>query len=199
MKTYISVFFLFFLSLTSSCHKDLGPDIPASYVPESLKQMLPYKNGQVIRFISSSGHLIEASISIQSTIVEKHNCQSCPVYEREEIISYTFSAGTRTFVQVTVDTRPFLFIRIFSPADNYVSFRDFTFDIMPGVSQAVCNLPRQSCVSSVTLNGTTYTNVSVRLTDGGLAANDIIKAYHTTAKGLVGFEYGNGNIYSLKE
>ena len=199
MKRYITVLFLFFLLLTSSCHKDLGPEIPISYVPGSLKQMLPYKNGQVIRYISNSGHLIEASISIQTIIMDKHRCQGCPVYEREEIITYTFSAATGTFIQITVDTRPFIFIKIFSPVDNYISFRDFTINTIDGVPQPACNQPRHSCVPVITLNGTTYTDVLIRTTDGGLAAKDIIKAYHSSSKGLVGFEYGDGTIYSLKE
>lgn len=198
MKTHISVLFLFFLSLTSSCHKDLGPDIPISYIPESLKQMLPYKKGQIIRYISTSAHLIEASISMQTTIVEKHNCQSCPAYEKEEIISYEFLVGTKPFVRLSIDTRPIIFMSILSPVDNYQIGGGFDFNTMPGIPQPACTGQRQYCLPSITLNGTTYTNVLVS-TNGPTAGHVLSKAYYITSKGLIGFEYGNGYTYSLKE
>ena len=198
MKNNVSVLLLFFLSFVLSCRKDLGPGIPTLYVPESLKQMLPYKNGQIIRYISTSGHLIEASISMETKIWEKSNCIGCTPYEREETIGYEFLVGTNPFVRLSIDTRPIIFMSIFSPVDNYQIGGGFDFNTVPGVPQPACSGPRQYCLPSVTLNGNTYTNVLVA-TNGTTAAKDITKAYYIISKGLIGFEYGNGYTYSLKE
>ena len=193
MKTIIPVCVSFFLVLVVSCKKD---KVPTTYVPDYLKEMLPYQNGQTIRFNGNYG-VIDAIISASSGFVTKSACSSCEPYVREEYLEYRFNVGTKPFVKFSVDVRPNVFLGIYSPMANFQSGGGFDFLTKEGIPQPICDGPRQTCLSTLILNGKSYSNVlEIR---NGTSADQIIKAYYTVEKGLIGFAYGNGSIYYLDE
>ena len=183
---------ILFFPLFTSCKKD---KVETTYVPTYLKQMLPYTNGQSIRFIGSNGGIIEANISVTSGFVEKSNCASCEIYAREEYINYYFKVGIHPFAQFSADIRPIIFMSIFSPQDNYQIGGGFDFLIAEGMAQPICNGPRQMCLSNIVLNGQTYNNV-LEVISGATGSNQLTKAYYTVTQGLIGFRYGNGFTFT---
>ena len=193
MKTIIIVCITFLFVLLTSCKKD---KVPTTYVPDYLKQMLPYHDGQTIRFNGNYG-VIDAIISAKSGFITKSSCPSCDPYIREEYLEYHFNVGTTRFVKISVDVRPNVFLGIYSPLANFQSGGGFDFLTKEGLPQFICNGPRQTCLTSIVLNGKTYFNVlEIR---NGTSADQIIEAYYSVEKGLIGFAYGNGSIYYLVE
>ena len=192
IKNKISLLLLFASVLLFSCKKD---KIDTVYVPDYLKQMLPYSDGQIIHFVDSNGETTEATIIMTSGFQEKSNCPSCPVYIREEYYKYAFKVGNRQFIQLDVDVRPNIFMSIFSPLDDFQFGAGFDFMTQDRVAQFICNGPRQTCINSIILNGKIYTNV-LEIISGAVAADQLTKAYYSTTLGLIGFRYGNGFTYT---
>ncbi len=192
MKKNITLIIILIVVLFSSCKKD---KVGITYVPKYLKQMLPYSNGQTISFTDSTGNTLDATISVASAIIEKSNCASCPVYAKDEYINYNFFVGTHPFVQISVDVRPYIFMGIFSPLDNYQQGNGFDFMVEEGKSQPVCNGPRQTCLSSIVLNGRIYTNI-LEVISGATDSMQLTKAYYSATQGLIGFKYGSGFTYT---
>ena len=195
MRTNISWCALFLLFLVVSCRKDKIPTLPAS--PE-LKKMLPYQNGQIVRFASTQGRVVEAVVTTKMGVVKKSACATCDVEVYEEYMECIFTAGTRPFVQMSVDNRPNVFMTISSPEDNYQIGGGFDFATIEGTSQPSCTAPRQACLDSVVLNGKTYPKV-LEVISGANGSSQLTKAYYTVNKGLLAFAYGNGNTYLLVE
>lgn len=192
MKSNIIITILLVIGSFTSCKKD---NVGITYVPAYLKQMLPYSNGQTIRFIDSNGGTIQANITVTSGITEKSNCASCPVYAKEEYINYEFKVGINQFIRISIDVRPNIFVSIFSPLDNYQIGNGFDFLVEEGIPQPVCNGPRQTCISSIILNGQTYTNI-LEVISGATSSTQLTKAYFSSTQGLIGFKYGSGFTYT---
>ncbi|MCW3080618.1 hypothetical protein [Segetibacter sp.] len=194
MRRFITLSICLALIL-SSCHKE---KFPTRYVPDSLKQMVPYRDADVIQYANASGSILNVRIGKEGGFIEKSTCVGCEPYEREETIGYVFYVGVKTLVRLSIDTRPFIFMTIYSPEDNYQIGGGFDFATVEGVPLPLCspNLPRQKCLSSVTLNGKIYYNV-LEANNFTTAPKELSKAYYTVEKGLVAFSYGNGNTYSL--
>ena len=89
MKTVFSLGAIFFLILSSSCKKNNEKDINI-YVPAYLKQMLPYTNGQIIRYTKGSGSPVQATITIEGGFSPHSSCAGCAPYSNEEYINYYF-------------------------------------------------------------------------------------------------------------
>lgn len=182
------------LSITSllySCKKD--NKVPLTQVPAWLKQMVPYQPGQVIRFDNGTGGIISATVEKTTLISEQSGCAGCPVSKRVEYFEYYIKAGSNRFIELIIDYRPVVFLRIWSPADNYQVGSGLDFQVIDGQTQFDCNGPRQSCLPSITLNGTTFNDV---LETRNTGSPNIVKAYYTIAQGVVGFAYANGATYS---
>ncbi len=194
MKTLTSFCLFFFLSFTFSCKKD---KIETIYVPDHLRKMLPYTNGQIIRFANGGGNIIETKAELRSGMVEKAYCAGCETYRKEEYIECKFNIGLYNFVTFSVDNRPNIFMSIMSPRDNYQQGSGFDFLTAENASQPICNGPRQTCLGTVTLNGDVYNDV-LEVISGATQADKLTKAYYTVAKGLIGFAYGDGLLYSLQ-
>lgn len=192
------VFYLFVVSIPvlNSCKKSKGNDVETVYVPAYLKQMLPYNDGQNISYINGAGNTVNATVQKTTYWSTVSACQGCPVTKKIEYYVYKFLVGTTTFVYISIDNRPNIFMSIFSPQDNYNIGGGFDFLVTEGVAQPVCSAPRQTCVSSVTLNGITYNNV-LEIISGATQPNQLVKAYYTVAQGLIGFSYGSGVTYRL--
>lgn len=195
MRTTISCCALFLLFLVVACRKDKIPTLPAS--PE-LKKMLPYSNGQIVRYASTQGRVVEAVVAAKMGVTKKSACATCDAYVYEEYMQCIFTVGTKSFVQMSVDNRPHVFMSISSPEDNYQIGGGFDFDTIEGTSQPSCTAPRQACLDSVVLNGKTYSKV-LEVISGANGSTQLTKAYYSVNKGLLGFAYGNGNTYLLVE
>lgn len=195
MKKYSFLILLSFLLMAGICNKE---KTNAMFVPDHLKLMLPYTNHQVVRFASPFGRVVEATIAINSRIAKKAYCASYDPSVLEETISYVFTASGKTFVHIAVDTRPKIFMSIYSPLDNFQVGAGFDFETLEEAAQYSCNAPRQSCLSSVVLNGKTYTHV-LEVISGASGDAQLAKAYYTVNKGLIGFAYGSGITYTLEE
>lgn len=193
MRTTIASFALLFIFIVISCKK--SNKVGITYVPTYLKKMVPYTTGQAIRFIDSFGATLEAFVSMRSGVIEKRNCPTCDIYAREEYFYYSFMVGNHSFVQISVDVRPNVFMTIFSPTANFQTGGGFDFLMQNGVAQPICNGPRQTCLNSIVLNGQTFNNV-LEIINGATGANQLIKAYYTVSQGLVGFKYGNAYTFS---
>jgi hypothetical protein len=196
MKTIVSFCLISFLILTASCKKDKEKDITI-FVPAYLKQMLPYTNGQIIRYTKGSGSPVEATVSVTTDFSLHASCASCAPYSREEYITYDFNVGTLRFMQLGIDNRPNIFMSIMSPEHNFQIGGGFDFLTETGIAQPICNGPRQTCIPSIILNGKTYLNV-LEISNGNPPFNQINKAYYTVSQGLIGFVYGSGLTYSLE-
>lgn len=196
MKTVVSLSVIFFLILTATCKKNNEKDINI-YVPAYLKQMLPYTNGQVIRYTKGSGSPIQATVTIETAFSLHSSCPACPPYSNEEYITYYFKVGNSPFVTLVIDNRPIIFMSIMSPEHNFQIGGGFDFATEIGIAQPVCTGPRQTCIPSKTLNGKTYLNV-LEISNSTPPIDQIHKAYYTVSQGLIGFVYGNGITYSLE-
>jgi len=194
MRSAISILILSLL-ISGSCKKD---KVDKTYIPAYLEKMVPYKNNQTINFITTNGGILPTSVTVSRGFTEKSNCVGCAPYAIEEYANYEFKDGVHPFIRISIDVRPNIFMNIFSPADNYQIGNGFDFLTQEGSPQFLCNGPRQTCLSSIVLNGTTFTNV-LEIISGASGPNDLVKAYYTVEKGLVGFKYGNGYTFSLKE
>jgi len=193
MKKSVTVTSILSLLIFASCKKN---SLETTYVPSYLKQMVPYTNGQTIKFIDTYGGILETTVSATEGFVEKSNCAGCDPYARVEYINYDFKVGIYSFIQMSIDVRPNIFLGIFSPLDNYQVGGGFDFITQDGVQQPSCSAPRQTCLTSVILNGQTFTNV-LEIISGATASNELTHAYYTVDKGLVGFKYGSGYTFSL--
>lgn len=197
MRTNISWCALFLLFLVVACRKDKIPTLQAS--PE-LKKMLPYHNGQIVRYASTQGRVVEAVVTAKTGVIKKSACANCDAYIYEEYMECVFTAinVSRPFVHMSVDNRPTVFMTIHSPEDNYQVGGGFDFTTIEGTSQPSCTAPRQTCLDSLVLNGKTYSKV-LEVISGANGSTQLTKAYYTVNKGLLGFTYGNGNTYLLVE
>jgi hypothetical protein len=196
MKTVLSLSVIFIIIFFSSCKKNNEKDINI-YVPAYLKQMLPYTNGQTIRYTKGSGTPIQATITMETAFSLRSSCAGCEPYSNEEYITYYFKVGGTTFVTLVIDNRPIIFMSIMSPEHIFQIGGGFDFATEIGVAKPICNGPRQICIPSITLNGKTYLNV-LEISNGTPPVDQIQKAYYTVSQGLIGFVYGNGITYSLE-
>ncbi|MFT3912414.1 MAG: hypothetical protein QM737_23505 [Ferruginibacter sp.] len=174
-------------------------NIETIYVPEYLKQILPYHEGQSVSYLSSGGGTIDAVVKINSYYSTVAACASCEMH-REEAIEYTFNVANvyNPFVRIGIDNRPNIFMTIFSPAHDYKTGSGFDFLTETNIAQPISNGPRQTCHASMVLNGKTYNNVLEIL--NGSDPGTLSRAYYTVDKGLIGFSYsGGGYIYTLVE
>jgi hypothetical protein len=184
------------LLVIASCKKE---KLATTYVPAYLKQMLPYTDQQELRFArvpNPPNPSFNAKVKITSYISEQSACMNCPPNKRIEYIRYRFYDGNRSFAEFTIDNRPYIFLSIMSPLDNYNIGAGFDFSVTEGVAVPVCNGPRQTCIGSITLNGVAYSNV-LEVISGSTAPNELTKAYYTVEKGLIGFKYGSGETFNL--
>jgi hypothetical protein len=198
MRIIISLCLISLLFVRASCKKD--DDVQSDttiYVPAYLKQMLPYTNGQTIRYTKGSGSPIQATLSITTDFSVKSNCPSCAPYSREEYKTYYFKVGNMPFITLGIDNRPIIFMSIMSPEHTFQIGGGFDFNTQSGIAQPACSGPRQACISSISLNGRTYQNV-LEVSNGNPPVDQIQKAYYTVSQGLIGFVYGNGTTYSLE-
>lgn len=175
-----------------SCKKD---EIPVTRVPGYLKAMLPYVNGETVRFSRNGGSPFPAQVSVEFNLATVSSCQGCDDIRKIETMDARLTVNGRAFINFGVDNRPNVFLSIMSPDNFFTSGSSFDFLVEDGVSQFLCNAPAQTCLASVVLNGQTFYNVLE--ISHGIAPDAITQAYYTIQDGLVGFKYGSGVTYSL--
>jgi hypothetical protein len=195
MRTLTLSKLLFFLVIFSSCKKS-EPDGIKVYVPAYLKAMLPYTNGQSVAFSNGSGQTLNASVAIVSTFYNTGVCGSCASSSNPELLTYTVSVGANKFFVFKLNPEPYIYLSVYSPVDNYVNAGAFDFLGQNGISQPSCGAAGQACLTSITLNGITYTDV-LEITVESTFVTNLRKAYYTVDKGLVGFVYANGTTNNL--
>lgn len=179
--------------IASSCKKN---DEVIHYVPDNLKQMTPYTNGQQLVF-SSGASQVNATVSIQTSIIPLVNCIICDRYEFEENIAIKFMVGNAVFVDMFLDIRPFIFMKIKSPIDNFIISGNFDVFVISEQVAFACSAVKHNCLPSVTINGKQYFDV-VEITSGGIPEPNLLaKAWYSKTKGLIGFIYGSGLLYNL--
>lgn len=192
LKKLLTAFTL--LLVLASCKKNGGT---THYVPENLKQLVPYSHGQQIKFSSGSTEVI-STVEIKASHVPLINCIICNRYDFEENIVFKFMTGNKVFVQLQLDLRPTIFMRILSPLHSYVSGESFDMMVNSGELSFACSANRHNCLTTVTLNGKQYTDI-LEISSVNQGADIITQAYYSKIKGLVGFKYGNGTIFTLVE
>jgi hypothetical protein len=194
-KNIINLFILLLIA-SSSCKKFKDyDDCPKVYVPSYIKAMVPYSAGQSVSFSNGSGQVVNATVSITSKFVYTPVCSACGNPYNGEYITYSLNAGSNKFMIFIVTPDTYIPFDIYSPLDNYQIPGGFTFEVEPGVSQGSCYVPRQVCLTSITLNGKTFTNALEITSQGG--GSSVVKVYHTVSQGIVGFRYANGTTYAL--
>lgn len=194
----VSLCLISLLFVRASCKKeDATESLAVTNVPAYLKQMLPYTNGQTVRYTKGPGSSLQATVSITTDTSVKSSCATCAPYAKDEFMSYYFKVGNTPFITLGIDNRPIIFMTIMSPEHTYQIGGGFDFNTQTGVSQPACSGPRQACIPSITLNGRTYQNV-LEISNGNPPVDQIQKAYYTVSQGLIGFVYGNGTAYSLE-
>jgi len=194
-KTIINLFSLLII-VFNSCKK-ANPNFPEIYVPAYLKAMVPYTDGQSVSFSNGTGQVVNATVSITSTFVYTPVCSSCGSPYNGENISYTLNAGSNKFMEFTVKPYSYIQFTIYSPHNNYQPAGAFNFSVESGVSQGSCFAQGQTCLSSIILNGKTFTNVLEIAKQAPAGSPYIVKVYHTVSQGIVGFAYGNGTTFAL--
>lgn len=186
------------LCLVFACSKK--EQVQTLLLPEQKLQMLPYTNGQTVRFTSNQGATIEAVVNVKKGTVKKTSCNNCTDYIYEEFMEVSMAVGNKQFVTMSVDSRPVVFMSIYSPEDNYQIGAGFDFATIEGTSQPSCNAPRQECLDSLALDGGITFSRVLEISNGVTnSSNQLAKAYYTVNRGLVGFSYGNGITYQLKQ
>lgn len=194
MRTSISWCTLFLLCLMAACSKK--EQVQTLRLSAELRRMLPYVDGQTVSFTNGQGTTIEAKVNVKKGTTKKSACNNCEEYVYEEFMECNMTVGGKQFVQMSVDSRPLVFMSIYSPEDNYQVGAGFDFATIEGTSQPSCNAPRQTCLDSVSVGGGTTYNRVLEITNGvGNSSNQLVKAYYTVNRGLVGFSYGNGITY----
>jgi hypothetical protein len=156
MRTSISLCVLFLLCFMAACSKK--EQVQTLFLSDQLKQMLPYGNGQVVRFSNGQGTTIEAAVNVKRGTTKKSACANCDAYIYEEFMEVNMTVGSKPFVTMSVDNRPIVFMSIFSPEDNYQIGAGFDFATIEGTSQPSCNAPRQTCFDSLSVGGGTAYN-----------------------------------------
>ncbi|MCB0835578.1 MAG: hypothetical protein KDD99_02870 [Bacteroidetes bacterium] len=92
--------------------------------------------------------------------------------------------------------------RQFVPTDDPFTITDYlTITFNNSLSCELSGLPEVNLTKSVILNGTTFTQVFSCERDAGinLGPSDPRAFYFTEQEGIVGFEMGNGTVWSLKK
>ncbi len=197
MRTSISWCALFILCLLAACSKK-EQDLQTLFLSDQLKQMLPYGNGQTVKFTSNQGATIEAAVNVKRGTTKKSACATCEAYVYEEFMEINMTVGGKPFINMSVDSRPIVFLSIFSPEDNYQIGAGFDFATIEGTSQPSCNAPRQMCFDSLAIGGTYTYNRVLEISNGvSNSSNQLTRAYYTVNRGVIGFAYGNGITYRL--
>lgn len=196
MKFSVVLFPLLLVVLFYSCKKKDDEGIKV-YVPNHIKAMAPYTQGQRVNFSNGSGHNIQADVSINSVFYNVGVCGSCANHPNPETLTYTLKVGTANFAAFVLTPDTYIQLTVYSPINNYQSSAGFNFSAEKDVPQHSCVVTwSQRCLSSITLNGKTFTNV-LEISSSSPDLNAPQKAYHTVSKGLVGFTFQNGTIYTL--
>jgi hypothetical protein len=196
MRTSISLYALLLLCLMAACSKK--EQVQTLFLSDQLRQMVPYGNGQVVRFTNGQGTTIEAAVNVKRGTTKKSACATCEAYVYEEFMEVNMTVGGKPFVNMSVDSRPIVFMSIFSPEDNYQIGAGFDFATIEGTSQPSCNAPRQTCFDSLSIGGGMTYNRILEISNGvSNSSSQLTKAYYTVSRGLVGFAYGNGITYRL--
>jgi hypothetical protein len=194
-KTSIPFFLLIILS-TSTCNKK--DELPP--VPGYLKRLLPYKNGQVVHFSNGVGHTIAVKADVASGIHSEVACLNCEpeLYTGMIHVSLRDVTVNKSLASLSVNTRPFVSVTIYSPLHDYTNGNDFTMQATTDATQLPCNVRQQTCQDEVTLNGKKFSQVTV--VSGYSPNNDQVdKSFYTVQKGLVGFMYRDGRTFNLVE
>ena len=166
------------------------------YVPAYLKAMAPYTNGQSLSFSNGSGQVVNATVSITSTFSSSPVCGGCPDVPNPEQLTYSLNSGTNKFIVFEMSPETYITLSVYSPLDNFQSRGGFNFSVDAGLIHGSCFAQGQTCLSSIILNGKTFTDV-VEITAVFSGSSSLVKAYHTVSQGIVGFKYANGTIYAL--
>ena len=195
MKTTFLLPALFMLITFISCKSD--NDIPVTRVPDHLRAMVPYQNGQTIKYSLEGAAPLVAQVAVTTEVNSISPCQGCEATQKIEVLRFDFTINGRPFINGSVDNRPVVFLSIFSPQDNFQTGGGFDFLTPESGSQFLCNGPRQTCLPSIVLAGRTFTNV-LEISNGN-DPDKLTRAYYTLDKGLVGFAYGDGTAFSRVE
>ena len=158
--------------------------------------MAPYTNGQSVNFSNGSGQVVNATVSITSAFSSTPICSGCPDVPNPEQLTYSLNAGANKFIVFEMSPEAYITLSVYSPLDNFQSKGGFNFSVDAGLIHGSCFAQGQTCLSSITLNGKTFTDV-VEITAVFSGSTSPVKAYHTVNQGIVGFKYTNGTTFAL--
>lgn len=196
MRSNIIISLLSLLIIAFSSCKKSTTERTKVYVPAYLKAMAPYTNGQSLSFRNGSGQVVNATVSITSTFSSSPVCGGCPDVPNPELLTYSLNAGTNKFIVLEMSPESYINLSVYSPLDNFQSRGGFNFSVDAGLTHGSCFAQGQTCLSSISLNGKTFTDV-VEITASFSGSSSPVKAYHTVSQGIVGFKYANGTAYAL--
>lgn len=191
MRIFFHLIAIISLSLLFACNKD---KVTIRRIPDNVHRILPYVEGQAIRFVSNNGNSLTSKVTLKTEIIGPFisNGETFKV----ETMSYKLMMGTQPLVEGSIDNNYIVFMNIWSPEDNYKKGVGFDFYTDQIAAKPLCSGPRQTCVSMVTLNGKTFNDVLKIENGSSYSPYDYLsKAWFSVDKGLIGFQYYSGTTY----
>ena len=178
--------------------KDLLP------VSDYLKKMIPYKKGQIIKFVSTDNETITAKVEIEEGIEQ---CTTCEPAEKRQVFDFVLrNTATVDYTKVAtmeiIDrAENYVFMTIYSPLGNFMNGTGFDFQTVNKTPQFFADNQRYFLRDNVTIGSKRYTNVLEINYNvyNNLRENDLAIVYYSKEKGILKFEYKNGKAYQLAE
>lgn len=204
MKSFSNILLLFIITLAISC--DCEP-VNCPEFDREYMSWVDYKKGENIVFASNDDEVnlsifdkrISGKTQIQGTFILFLGCDSerSDCNESGSIYGTIDSIDTKTSIPFSVEIRNDGY---YKDLILYLTVHDFEDEIMIRPKITITKPSRQKLYSSITLNGTNYSDVITMEKDtniyGGLK---VWKTYYSETKGLVAFETAKPyKIYYLK-
>lgn len=185
--------------VTSSCNKESKR---VDYLPQYMKNSLPYVNGQNLLFVGTNNETLQLKVECRKGLTEvQGNCPTCP-FDVESVYYdfYTQNQSTQDkWMSLYIEPdKNFgypiaITVNSLSALDNFVTGDTIYVYFNRATESLFCN--GLYCHDSIEINSKKYYKVIECFATG----NDMKVLFYNSEKGVLQIEYNNGVKYYLSE
>lgn len=184
-------------TILSGCKKD-DDILPVS---QYLKDMIQYKHGQIVRFVSTDNEEITAKLEVEESFEE---CTTCQPVEKRQVFEYILRNTANVdypivaTLQIIDRAENEVFMTMFSPVSNFIAGRGFNFKTVDKTSEFFIDNKYYFFHKDITIGSTVYKNVlEINYEIDQVPEFEVSFLYYTKEKGIIKFGYKNGKSYIL--
>ena len=195
----ISILWLFFLPVLEGFKK--GDDIIR--VSKYLKDMIPYRQGQIVKFVSDGNEVIIARVEIEQSI---ENCTACQPKEKREVLRFILRNTANVeydkvaVLEIIDRAENLVFLTLYSPKADFISGMGFDVKTINRTSDFFTDNNVYFFHNEIFIGPTLYRNVlEINYSVYPNQMNYLPYALeYSREKGIIRFRYEDGKTYTLE-